>query len=99
MCTIPQIDCSLREARARTDGNRLIVGTGRMQRVWKWVSTGFATEQVQEADSGRAWKSRTTACDWQLPDGTEPASARLDTLSADVRNDEGFTSEHVCVNV
>ena len=94
---LPQIDCSLREARARTEGEFLIVTTGRVERVWRWTEAGFATTKVVDVTSGRAWGAEAPACDWQLPDCGEPSGATLSSLSASVRDDEGFTDEHVCV--
>jgi len=94
---LPQIDCSLQEARARTEDDLLIVTTGRVERVWQWTDAGFATVKVAHVPSGRAWESETPGCDWQLPDCGEPSDATLENLSACVQDDEGFTDEHVCV--
>jgi len=94
---LPQTDCSLREARARTDGDLLIVTTGRVERVWQWTDAGFATVKVAHVRSGRAWENEASGCDWQLPDCVEPSDASLKSLSTIIGDDEGFTDEHVCV--
>jgi len=92
---IPQLRCSLRQASAVTDGARLIVRTGIVQRVWEWTGTGFATTAM--IFPGCSGKGQPTGCDWQLPDASEPPPAVLRELSARVQDDEGFTSEHIAV--
>ncbi len=94
---LPKIECSLRAAKAHTVGERLIVRTGHMQRVWQWTGRGFATREITNLSSGQVWKDGAVCCDWQLPDGSEPTAAKLDAVSATVEDDDGFTSEHICV--
>lgn len=94
---IPHIDCSLREASARTEGDSLIVTTGAVSRVWQWTDTGFATSAITDIGVGRSWEGKATGCDWQLPDASEASDAEIRRISARVHDDDGFTSEHVCV--
>lgn len=94
---IPKIDCCKGNARARTEADTLIVTTGVARRVWHWTGGGFATREVALENTPLCWTADSPACDWQLPDATEPAGARLESLVAEIANDEGFTSEHVCV--
>tara|TARA_R100000027_G_scaffold7146_1_gene5483 strand:+ start:690 stop:2621 length:1932 start_codon:yes stop_codon:yes gene_type:complete len=66
--------------------------------VWQWTDTGFATREiVNMSASGQVWKNRYVGSDWQMPDGSEPTTAKLDAISATVQDDDGFTSEHICV--
>ena len=94
---LPTIDCRNDQAAAWTDGDTLIVTTGVVRRTWTWTGNGFATREVVIENTPLAWKTDAPACDWQLPDATEPTPARLESLVAEISNDEGFTSEHVCV--
>lgn len=95
--TVFSIDCSHKQAAASFDGQILRITTGRMERRWEWTQAGFATRQIIDIPSGLSWQGRMPGCDWQLPTGDEPDIAVLKSLSADVQNDEGFTSDHVCV--
>ncbi len=97
MSSLPKIICVLREAQAHTSGDLLIVTTGKIQRIWQWTGSGFATREIMVIASGQAWKDQTVRSDWQLPDCSEPTKAKLDALSATVQDDEGFTSAHICV--
>lgn len=94
---IPQFHCSLRQAYACADGNRLILSTGKMRRVLEWTGAGLATRSIEELRSQRSWEGQGPGCDWQLPDGSEPAVAEMRELSASVQNDDGFTCEHIAV--
>ena len=94
--SLPGIDVSLRSARIHTEKNRLIADTGRITRTWKWVDNGFSTTEVSEKTSGHSWKKDNGACDWQMPDSSNPPEAELLSLTAARENDEGFTSDHIC---
>lgn len=71
--------------------------TGEIRRTWQWTGAGFATRQVVLESTGQTWAGDWSNCDWQLPDAGEPARGELVSLTAEVSDDEGFTSEHVCV--
>lgn len=94
---LTHLDCSLKTARAYTDGDCLVVTTGCFRRVWKWTGAGFATSEIADPRAGLSWGCQPGGCDWQLPDGTEAGTATLRTLSARPADDEGFTSGHVAV--
>lgn len=94
---IPRIDCRDAAAAAWTDGDKLIVTTGLLRRVWSWTGSGFATREVALENAPVAWTHACGECDWQLPDGTEPSDAVLQRLTADLSSDDGFTSDHVRV--
>jgi hypothetical protein len=94
---LPHIDRRLGAAHAFTRDDSLVVTTGAVQRTWRWVGTGFATQELQELTSQRAWALSTTECDWNLPDGSDAPNAVVEALSAAVSDDDGFTSEHICV--
>ncbi len=97
MKSLPTIECSEKNAHAWTEGNRLIVTTGRLRRVWCWTAEGFATCEVIDDDAGRSWTGQVAGCDWQPPDGLAAAAGHLEALSAVVNDDEGFTGKHVAV--
>jgi hypothetical protein len=84
-------------AHAFTRDDSLVVTTGAVQRTWRWVGTGFATQELRELTSQRAWALPTTECDWNLPDGSDAPNAVVEALSAAVSDDDGFTSKHICV--
>jgi hypothetical protein len=94
---LPKLDCSLNDARAHTDGDRLIVTTGKVRRTWRWTSNGFVTMSFADVTSGRAWEAEPAGCDWQMLEADDAPPADLRSLRAIVQDDEGFTSEHVCV--
>lgn len=91
----PPINLSFAAAKAFTDADRLVVTTGRMRRQWQWTDAGFATIEVTTLPAAGAATAATTLCDWQLPDGREPAGAVLHSLSAAIDDDQGFTSRHI----
>lgn len=99
MNSLPTLKSALHQASAWTDGLRLFVSTGRVQRVWRWTEAGLAPDALTELSTGRRWVQSSLACAWQWPDGAEPAGAVLRAMSADVGDDEGFTSEHLRVTV
>lgn len=94
---IPKINCSLKNAKAHTEDNLLIVSTGKISRSWAWSDTGFVTEKITDLDSGKSWEYSGTNCDWQLPDAKETAKAEIVSISAEISDDEGFTSQHIAV--
>ena len=95
---LPRLESTFQDARVETDADRLVVSTGRMRRVWQWTGQGFATRELTDLRSGQNWTDEgSAACDWELPDATTPGQAELKHLSASVQDDEGFTSQHLCV--
>jgi hypothetical protein len=51
-----------------------------------------------DVTSGRAWEAEPAGCDWQMLEADDAPPAELRSLRAIVQDDEGFTSEHVCVS-
>jgi hypothetical protein len=94
---IPKIDYSVGDAHASTDGNDLTITTGQIRRVWRWMSGGFATREVAIEHTPLTWTTSSFECDWQLPDATEPADARLESLVAGSSTDDSFTGQHLSV--
>ncbi len=94
---IPKIDLSHGKARAWTEGDTLNVTTGQIRRVWRWADGGFATSEVAVEASPLVWSASAIECDWQLPDAADAADAELQSLVAEVSDDENFTSQHVQV--
>ncbi|MDF3130117.1 alpha-galactosidase [Kiritimatiellaeota bacterium B1221] len=97
MSILPEISCAFENATVTTDQDRLIVSTGRMQRIWQWTDQGLVTREVSDLSSGRSWVNQAEKCDWQLPDGSEASGAEMPILQARVQDDGGFTRQHICV--
>lgn len=94
----PGINAKLDRAFARTEGNDLVVSTGRIERRWAWTGHGFVTTGMKDLQSGKEWVNVRPAhgSDWNYP-GLLPEDARAELLSLSARenDDEGFTSRHL----
>lgn len=94
---LPTIDCSLAQARVYTEQDRLIVTTGRVQRVWRLTKMGLSTCSLTQLQTQMQWQWDRDDCDWQLPDATEPGRCELCSMTAAISDDERFTNEHISV--
>jgi hypothetical protein len=92
-----ELDSKLGTSYARVEGDSLVVGTGSMERRWKWTGNGLVTTSVINRETGKVWSDPSNQrCDWMidgLVDSTTPAE--LISLSAEQADDEGFTSDHL----
>ena len=82
---------------ARAEGDALVVGTGSMERHWKWTGNGLVSTSVVDGESGKVWSDPSNqTCDWMI-DGLidRGTPAELISLSAEQADDEGFTSDHL----
>jgi len=82
---LPPLSSSLGEARARTEGDRLVVQTGKMERVWRLTDKGLATVGLPNMAAGKEWAAQKPAysCDWSVRGFVdERTTARLTSLKA-----------------
>jgi len=94
---LPVLEGRLGAASVKTANDTLTVGTGIIERQWRWTGQGFVTCAVKDLVSDREWADAKPAVtsDWQLP-GTS-GDAHLIALSARPDDDEGFTTRHLVV--
>ena len=97
--TLPELSAELGEATVKTDGDLLVVGTGKIERRWKWTGKGLVTVGLRDLSSGREWADVESqcGCDWSIPGSIEEHAASIISLIAEPSTDEGFTSEHLAV--
>lgn len=96
----PAMEIELGDAAAWSDGERLTMRAGGMQRSWRWSRCGPHTMAIVDLKREAAFhaKPASEASDWQLPDGTEPADdAELVSLEGGVVTDDPLTAEHLRV--
>ncbi len=97
---LPPLNARLETAHCSTEGDTLVVSTGRIERRWRWTGKGLMTVGLRDLARGREWCSAVPAlaCDWAYPGLIEDSSsARMVSLTAAEGNDEGFTSQHLGV--
>ncbi|MFI3303485.1 MAG: hypothetical protein SNF68_03190 [Rikenellaceae bacterium] len=94
--TLPEVDLKLESAYVRTNGDQLIVGTGRIERVWSICREGLSTHSISNLDSGKEWRSNSKICDWEVA-GLTNNDAQLISITATKSNDDNFTSDHIDV--
>lgn len=92
----PTLNTKLNSAYVKTYDNKLFVGTGLVERVWEFTENGLSTISIKNNETSKVWHSDESKCDWSIADLTKN-EAELISLNAVESNDEGFTSEHICV--
>ena len=95
---LPALSQSLREANARTEGDRLTVRTGPIERVWRLTDKGLVTVSLKNTASGKEWAAPQSAyaCDWSMRGFVdERTTARLVSLSAKPMWRSLWTSDHL----
>ncbi|MBT7303937.1 MAG: hypothetical protein HN849_30675, partial [Victivallales bacterium] len=83
---------------ARLCDGALTIGTGKMERTWRWTGDGFSSVALRDLSSGAEWAGDAANADWRLPgwrDANPPAE--LVSVTAGEDSDEGFTSPHLAV--
>ncbi len=92
-----QTEKTLGAAGVEFDGETLKAWTGVMCRTWRWTGHGFLTTSISLRGVGKrqAAGSESPDADWLLPvcELRNP-DARLESVRAEIADDEGFTSEH-----
>ena len=91
------IDEKLDGAYARVEGDKVILGTGRLERQWKWGGNGLVTIGLKDLKNDRQWlkPSNELTSDWHYLGYMPANSGELISLKAEVSNDSGFADEHV----
>jgi len=96
---LPAVSAALGDASIATDDFTLLVRAGDLRRQWRWTGRGLATTELSHTASGTVWRAAATptdACDWQLPDGTEPPpGAMIADLQCRLVHDDRFTADHI----
>lgn len=95
---LPDLAFDYKSASVKTDGDKLIVSTGKVERIWKLTNAGLVTNSFMDQISGENYNNLASQvkADWSyygLVDDT--TNAHLLHLSAKQSNDEGFTSDHI----
>ena len=94
--TLPELSRQYHSTEVRTEGNRLIVSTGKAQRIWEWTGNGLATISLKSQKTNKEWLSPHSSkeSDWDLGD---IGKGELISLKAYESNDDNFTSWHLAV--
>ena len=95
---LPVIDIRLEDARVLTNGNKLVVSTAYFKRVWQYTDHGFMTVAITNPENKKEWitQDHPFKTDWSLPgliDST--VGCKLNGLTAEIGNDDEYTSEHI----
>ncbi len=93
---LPKLKQSYRQSTAYTQGNQLVVSTGLVERRWTWTGKGLATSLVKSAKGELVAAATNLAADWNIG---ELGEGRIVAIKAFQNSDEGFTSEHLAVEV
>lgn len=91
---LPKLEKSLKQARAYTKGNTLIVTTGKIERCWEWTGKGFLTGHIKNQQGQILATGLGKNADWNLGD---LGLGKLISLRAFKDDDEHFTSQHLAV--
>ena len=87
------LNASLGRAYARVAGDKLVVGTGVVERTWRWTGAGLATVGLKgPGPVPSALRDSPFPADWSFPGLLgEPGEAKLLSLQARKSDDQGFT--------
>jgi len=97
-----QLSLQLDSATVKTIDDHLITSTGAVERKWKWTGKGLLTTSLIDLSTQRQWAGASLQymCDFSLPGIIDDTSeAKLVNLTAEISDDNGFTSEHIEVVV
>ncbi|MCK9618665.1 MAG: hypothetical protein M0R21_12625 [Lentimicrobiaceae bacterium] len=96
--TLPVIKDELSKAHVFTKGDSLIVSTGEVERKWLWTGNGLVTLHLKDLTNGRIYANsqKKIKCDWNLQKGDSvPSVASLISLTAKVKDDNGFSNKYL----
>ena len=88
---------TLGAARVTGSSNELTVGTGAIERRWRWTGRGLVTVGLRDLHTGAEWaRPPQRTCDWDLPGalGDTTAGTLIDN-TARVSDDDGFSGRHL----
>ena len=88
---------TLGHAKVEISRRRILVSTGKMERVWHWTSTGLATLSLRDQVTGKEWAAQPShRCDWDLPGApTNGVRGELVGSAVHVSDDDGFVEKHL----
>ncbi|MCW1923921.1 alpha-galactosidase [Luteolibacter arcticus] len=97
---LPELSAKFESAYARVEENQLVVGTGTLERRWKFTEQGLATVSLKSGGekTGREWADRapSAAADWAhpllMPEGS---AGKLVALTAVEDDDEDFMAKNL----
>ncbi|HXS98777.1 MAG TPA: hypothetical protein VN736_29475 [Candidatus Limnocylindrales bacterium] len=91
------VAASVGNARVHTDGDQLVVTTGRITRSWIWTGHGLATIGLRNEETGTGFSlKKNFAADWSLPGALDDAAiGALVDIEAHESDDDGFSSRHL----
>ncbi|SDR65428.1 hypothetical protein SAMN05216503_0022 [Polaribacter sp. KT25b] len=95
---LPTLNFNLETASVSSQGDKLIVNTGKVERIWKLTNTGLITNAFKNRLTGEVYieNNNELNADWSyygLIDNN--TKGNLINLTASQSNDENFTSEHI----
>lgn len=93
---LPTINLQYANAKVHTQGDKLYISTGEIERTYQLSSYGLSTISLKSISSEKEWIStaKTSNCDWAI---NSDSPGNLISLSARVSDDEKFTDTHICV--
>ncbi|TRX55520.1 hypothetical protein FNH22_17945 [Fulvivirga sp. M361] len=95
---LPELNVSFESSQAYTKGNKLVVSTGKVERVWELTSSGLLTIAFKDLTNGVQYAGETNGigADWSYFGLIgEKTTGTLASLTAKQSNDEQFTSNHI----
>ena len=92
---IPAVELSLKNASVSTQGNVLTISTGKAEGKWKWTGKGFVSTGFKNLQTDKEWVTQQSEllADWDL--SLFEDDVELVSLTADISNDDNFTSQHI----
>jgi len=92
---IPSIDLVLKNASVSTQGNVITISTGKAEGKWQWTGKGFVSTGFKNLQTDKEWVNQQSEylADWDL--SLFEDEAELVSLTADISNDDNFTSQHI----
>lgn len=93
---LPELDLKLENARVKTQNDKLIISTGKLERTYVFNSYGFLTIGLKNELTGTQWinADNNLKCDWGID---KDCYGNLISLNARISDDEKFTNHHICV--
>jgi hypothetical protein len=92
---IPSVNLDFKNASVTSQNNEITVSTGKITGKWKWTGKGFVSTGFKNLQSGKEWVNEQPEhlADWDLRIFED--DAELVSFTADISNDDNFTSEHI----
>jgi len=93
---LPKLDLLHGSAKVFTKDDKLIISTGRVERIYQLTSFGLVTTGFKNILTETEWinSNEKSLCDWAIDSDFK---GKLISLNAQVSDDEKFTDMHLCV--